>query len=104
MMHGLPVIASNIGGREELIDVGRTGLLFQVGSAQQLASHMRTLWNDPARCRAMGQAGRELASRRFGEDLYFENLMAIYRQAIGLVDGPSPERQPPAEVIEHVSI
>jgi len=85
MMHGLPVIASDIGGREELIEPNRTGLLFQPHDAAQLAAFMRSLWHDPQRCRELGQAGYALARDRFGEELYYQKLMSIYHRAISIV-------------------
>jgi len=74
MMSGLPVVATDIrGSREEVID-GQTGLLVPVADAGALAAALATLAADPARCAAMGTAGRTRAL-----DLYDEHKV-IARQ------------------------
>lgn len=45
---GLPVIASRRGGMAELIEHGRTGLLFHPGDANDLAAQLTALRNEPA--------------------------------------------------------
>lgn len=81
MAHGLPVIASRIGGLPELVEDGITGLLFEPGDDQELAARMLTLWQDPQMCARMGRAGREKAIREFGEERYWETLISIYATA-----------------------
>ncbi|MFP4501128.1 MAG: glycosyltransferase [Candidatus Hydrogenedentota bacterium] len=89
MSHGIPVIASKIGGLQEIVRNGETGLHFEPGNAEDLAEKMRALWNDPDRCRTMGQAGRALVEREYSEPVYFENLMAAYEQARTLGGPPT---------------
>ncbi len=87
MAHGLPVVASNIGGLPEIVDDGVTGLLFQPGNAEELAEAMQLLWNDPRRCREMGRMGREKAVREYSGEVHYQKLMAIYRKAIKRKNG-----------------
>lgn len=82
MSHGLPVIASRIGGLPELVDDGVTGFLFEQGNAAELADKIQRLWRDPALCRQMGLAGRAKAEREFGEEAYHRRLIDIYQSAI----------------------
>jgi glycosyltransferase involved in cell wall biosynthesis len=84
MSHGLPVIASRIGGMPDIVEDGVTGLLFEPGNANDLAAKMRHLWDSPELCRRMGQAGREKAIREYSDDVYYERLMAVYLKAISL--------------------
>jgi glycosyltransferase involved in cell wall biosynthesis len=84
MSHGLPVIASRIGGLPELVDDGVTGLLFAPGNEEELANAMRILWRDPELCKRMGAAGRERAIRRHGEGAFWQDLKSIYETAIQL--------------------
>jgi glycosyltransferase involved in cell wall biosynthesis len=81
MSHGLPVVASRIGGLPELVDDGVTGLLFEPGDANDLAIKMRSLWDDPSRCREMGQAGRRKALEEHSEAVYWDRLKSIYLAA-----------------------
>lgn len=45
-MYGTPVVAADIGGIPELIDVGETGVLFEPASREQLKASIESLWND----------------------------------------------------------
>ena len=68
MAAGVPVVASAVGGVPELVADGRTGLLVQPGSADGLAAALGELLRDPARARALGDAGRELARERYSRE------------------------------------
>jgi len=63
MAAGVPVVASRVGGLQEIVVHGRTGLLFERGNAADLAAALRVLLRDPALRKKLGQAGR----RRFRE-------------------------------------
>ncbi|MEX2285630.1 MAG: glycosyltransferase family 4 protein [Planctomycetaceae bacterium] len=82
MSHGLPVIASRIGGLADLVEDGRTGFLFERGNAADLADKIKRLWESPGLCRRMGLAGRAKAEREFAEDAYYRRLTEIYEGAI----------------------
>src|SRR5271154_376249 len=58
MERGRPVIAASIGGLEDLVREGETGLLVPSGEAQPLAEAMLTLANDRELAAAMGRAAR----------------------------------------------
>ncbi len=45
---GTPVIGARIGGIPELIEDGKTGLLFESGNVQELTNQIRRLWDDAA--------------------------------------------------------
>lgn len=60
---GTPVVAADSPGlRDSLLD-NETGLLYRFGEIPDLAQKIRVLLDDPARCEAMGQAGRKWAVR-----------------------------------------
>lgn len=82
MAHGLPIIASRIGGLPEMVEDGFTGFLFEPGNSQDLASKMKLLWESPDLCREMGRAGREKAIQEYSEDVYYKRLMILYRKAL----------------------
>ncbi len=48
-MYGTPVIGANIGGIPELIEVGKTGVLFESGNRSQLKDTIAALWKDTQR-------------------------------------------------------
>lgn len=45
-MYGTPVIGANIGGIPELIQVGKTGLLFESGNTEELKRKIIKFWED----------------------------------------------------------
>lgn len=61
MRAGKPVVASRLMGIPEQIEEGVTGLMVEPGDAAGLARALEGLLTDPARARALGEAGR----RRF---------------------------------------
>jgi glycosyltransferase involved in cell wall biosynthesis len=82
MSHGLPIIASKIGGLPEIVEDHVTGFLFKPGNSDDLANKMQLLWENPELCHRMGRAGRDKACREYGEDAYFRGLMAAYDKAV----------------------
>jgi glycosyltransferase involved in cell wall biosynthesis len=80
---GLPVIASRVGALEELIEHGRTGLLFEPGSARALASALEWARLHPGAMREMGINARAQYERRYSPQRNYEELMRIYEDAIG---------------------
>lgn len=45
-MYGTPVLGADIGGIPELIQVGKTGALFESGNKEELREKIQKLWND----------------------------------------------------------
>ena len=80
--HGLPVIASRLGGLADLVDDGATGFLFEPGNSEDLAKKIHLLWNKPNLCREMGELAYTRTIKELGEDVYFMKLMAVYEKAI----------------------
>ena len=58
MASGLVVVSSGVGGASELIEDGRTGLLFQAGDSQDLARCLISLARDTALLKRLRQAGK----------------------------------------------
>ena len=63
---GLACVATQVSGIPELIENGRTGLLVAPESPDELARALQALISDPARRRALGEAGRQRVHARFG--------------------------------------
>jgi len=80
MAMGKPVIAARIGAIPRL-SAKRIGLLFQMGNADEIAHCVRTLYNDPERCKQMGLRGREKATAKYHPEVVYERLMEIYQRA-----------------------
>ena len=79
---GLPVIASRLGSLAEIVEDGRTGLLFGPGSAEDLALKMAWAEANPAAMRGMGQNARCEYEMKYTADINYRQLMSIYEEAV----------------------
>jgi glycosyltransferase involved in cell wall biosynthesis len=86
--HGVPVVASAVGGIPELVDHGRTGLLVPPGDAPALAAAVTALLADPGAAERMGAAGRERARRRHGPGDHVDALLATYAAVAASASAP----------------
>jgi glycosyltransferase involved in cell wall biosynthesis len=80
---GLPAVGSRIYGVQDAIVDGKTGLLFEAGNVDDLASKLRQLMGDAALRQHMGLAARERALAEFSEDRLVRLLEARYREILG---------------------
>jgi glycosyltransferase involved in cell wall biosynthesis len=79
MERARPVIAASIGGLEDLVRDGETGLLVGAGDADDLAAAMLRLANDPEAAAEMGRLARIRAVERFPENRCVERTEEVYR-------------------------
>ncbi|CAM5777857.1 glycosyltransferase family 4 protein [Castellaniella caeni] len=79
---GLPVIGTDVGGVAEMLHDGVTGLLVPLHDQTALADAIQALVDDPARRRAMGQAGQRAVHEegRFTLDALVRNTEQCYTQ------------------------
>lgn len=77
----LPVIASNIGAMAELVEDGKTGLLFEVGSTEDLAAKLKWASEHPDEMRRMGRAARAKYEQSFTSGENYQQLIAVYERA-----------------------
>jgi glycosyltransferase involved in cell wall biosynthesis len=75
MSAGLPVVASDSGSLPEIVGPERC---VPRGDPQALAAAIKALYGDPERRRHEGDALIERARRRFGEQRYVDDLLALY--------------------------
>lgn len=80
MVEQRPVVASDVGGNNDLVEHGVSGLLFQVGDAAQLAAQLTRLMEEPELREQLAQAGRNMIVARFGFDHVTEQLLKLYRR------------------------
>ena len=77
MACGTPIVSSRCGGAEEVIEDGRTGLLYDVGDIDGLARALEVVLTEPARAAAIAAAARERVAE-FSEDRILPRLEAAY--------------------------
>jgi glycosyltransferase involved in cell wall biosynthesis len=88
MAMSLPVVTTSVGGVAEVVVHGETGLLIPPDSPGTLIEAIRFLRSDPARCRAMGEAGRLRVQRHFDGTQSYRRLVELIRH-IAAGDGAS---------------
>lgn len=83
-MYGTPVLGANIGGIPELIEIGKTGELFESGNTAELKSKIQKLWKDKALTDQYSRNRKEIAFDDIEE--YGEKLMKIYQGKYETID------------------
>ena len=71
---GLACVATAVSAIPELVEDGKTGVLVAPESPQELARALEELIRDPARRRALGEAGRARVNARFGLEANLQRL------------------------------
>lgn len=79
---GLPVVASDIGGTRETLDVGSSGLLVPPADAKALAQALNRLLHDEALRRRMGVRALQWVQDSFSVSAMTRQLAEMYRQAV----------------------
>lgn len=79
MAQGKLLIASNVGGHHELIEDGKTGVLFQAGSAHDLAEKTLELLSTPASWPQYRSAGRQFVEQTRNWTASVAHYIAIYQ-------------------------
>ena len=80
MAHGLPVVATRVGGVPQLIDDGVNGLLMDVDDEQALSKLLMELASSPERRVELGAAARQKMIQGFSVEASIEQLLGIYEE------------------------
>lgn len=79
---GKPVVASNLGAMAELVENGKTGLLFEPGNPVDLAEKIQWMLKNENACIQMSNnAGREF-EEKYNAERNYSLLMDIYQKSI----------------------
>ena len=70
-----PVVATNVGGNQEMMVDGKTGFLVQQGSHQQLIDKLSLLLEDKDLAKKMGVEGRKFIEDTFNWELVTKNFI-----------------------------
>jgi exopolysaccharide biosynthesis WecB/TagA/CpsF family protein len=79
---GVPVIAANHGATAELVEDGRTGLLFKPGDSSDLAAKIRSACQEPERLETMGLAARAKFVSEYAAASNLARLVEAYELAL----------------------
>ncbi len=84
MAAGRPVIASRVGGLEEVVIDGETGLLVEPGSEEQLAEAIEMLLGDEVYRRRLGANARRFVETRYSWDVVLNSIMDVYNYVLNI--------------------
>lgn len=79
---GVPTVGSRLGSVKEIIQDGKTGLLFDPYSNRDMIAKVRCLWDNKDAVARMGRAARSEFERNYTAERNYELLMEIYMRAI----------------------
>ncbi|MBD1396956.1 glycosyltransferase [Pontibacter sp. JH31] len=82
MYHKLPVIASKIGGLKDIVEDGKTGILVDVNSPEQIAEALIELMSDPLKMKEMGETGFTNAYAKYSAERYVKDVESLYDELL----------------------
>ena len=82
MAAGLPIVATDVGGLRDYVDVPRNGLLVPKGARAELAAALRVYLDDPARAAETGRTNREDAVARLSWSVSASRMLAVYERVV----------------------
>lgn len=83
MASGLPVVVTRVGGNPEVVEDGRSGLLFMPRDAAALAEHLDCLIKDGELRARLGRTARERVVKQFSLKTMMESYRNLYLEAAG---------------------
>ncbi len=83
MSHGLPVVASAVGGIPDKVAEGETGYLVRPSDVAQLATRIVQMAQSPAERRAMGERGAARVAAEFSWRSIAEQTEMLFRRLVG---------------------
>jgi glycosyltransferase involved in cell wall biosynthesis len=83
LSHGIPTISSDIGGNSDVITHGTDGLFIKPGSLPELIEAIRRLEGDPEERRAISEAARATAERRFNKERMISETLGLLESLAG---------------------
>lgn len=79
---GIPIVASDIPGHDEIVFPGDNGFLFPVNSPDIAANYLLRLKNNPVLCERMGKNALGIYNKYFRTASMLEKLIALYCKAV----------------------
>lgn len=83
MMRGRAVIASAMGGLQEIVEHGRTGFLIPPDDPEALAERLSLLLLNSGLAETMGKAAQDVARQRLSLNRQVDELVEVYEQLLG---------------------
>jgi glycosyltransferase involved in cell wall biosynthesis len=82
MAAGVPVVATAIGGTDEAVLDGTSGLLVPPADSATLAAAIRRVLDEPALAKRLGEAGRARVRERFSAEAMVAGVAGVYEEVL----------------------
>ncbi len=79
MAHGIPIVASAVGGIPDLVIHEKNGFLVPSQNTEELAKYIQVLIADEEKRKKMGEAGKKMASR-FSSETMIKKIADLYEE------------------------
>ena len=86
---GVPVIASGLGAAQEMVEDGRTGIVFRPGDAGDLAEKVAWAWSHPHCMQQRGKEARAEYESKYTAAKSYSILLDLYQRAIATRTQPA---------------
>lgn len=74
--YGKPVVASKIGSLAEIVEDGKTGLLFEMKNSKDLAKKFREFILDESLCEKLGKNARTVCEIKYNEQKHMQDVVS----------------------------
>ena len=82
MLHHLPVLATQVGGLQNVVVNGETGFLVPPNSPAKLAEKIYHFYHYPEAVTTMGESGYQRAIQNYTEERYVKDVEALYNKLL----------------------
>lgn len=77
-----PVVAADIGAIPEIVENGKSGLLYRPGDTEDFCKKTKWMFDNPESARQMGLDAQKIAADRFSSEKYWEELQKLHYELI----------------------
>lgn len=74
------VVATDMGSRREVVQAGKTGILYRTGSVEELVAAIEFLSSQPELADKMGREGWERVRQKYTPEAHYEVLIGLYER------------------------
>lgn len=84
MRAGMPIIASDVGGVNELVQDGVNGFLIPRGNISELVEKLKYIIHHRERIKSMGAASRKIYEEEYTADRMNKKILSVYNEVIAV--------------------
>jgi glycosyltransferase involved in cell wall biosynthesis len=81
MTRRIPIVCTRLGGLPEIVEDGRSGLLYESRNAQDLAEKIRRLWTEPTLALELADRAWDKVKQEYHPGVVLGKLEALYDRA-----------------------